>query len=244
MSIARTLAVLVLALPLSLQAETLTLQPAPGQRATEARTVALASGCQLSVKNINGRIRVTGWDREEVQFTGEFIPGSDASQVKVILESGKGSLEIRADHPKGERRKGPVCEMDLKVPHRVAATLANVNGAVELSEVQGETRCSTVNGGIKLAQVSGPLLLKTVNGGIDGRGLTGAIQAKTVNGGITLDGQGLKGQLKASTLNGALSCTAAGASEAKVSKRKLEATLQGGGERIELKTLNGAISVR
>lgn len=241
MVIARTLAVLLLALPLA--ASTLALQPAAGAKATETRTLALASGSRLQVKNVNGRIRVTGWDREEVQFTGEFTPGSDGTQVKVLLEAGSNELVIRGEYPKGERSKGPACDMELKVPRRVAATLGNVNGAVELSEVQGTEACSTVNGRIRVTQVTGAVTLKSVNGDVDGIGLAGPVQGKTVNGAITLSGAALKGRLKASTLNGTLTCAAAGATEVQAGKRKLEATLQGGSDLIELKTLNGAITV-
>ena len=66
------------------------IQPAKAERTTETRTLPLASGSTLKVKNVNGFVRVEAWDRDEVQFTGEFKPSSKDEQVKVVVEAGQG----------------------------------------------------------------------------------------------------------------------------------------------------------
>lgn len=112
------------------------------------------------------------WDRDEVQFTGEFKPSSKDEQVKVVIEAGPRSLEIRGEYPKYTgwgSYQGPQCQMTLKVPRRVAPTLETVNGEIAVSGIQGATRVNTVNGGIRASN------------------LTEILQAKTVNGSITLD---------------------------------------------------------
>lgn len=263
--LAAAAAALILSVPLA--AQTLVVQPAKAEKTTETRTVPLASGSALKVKNVNGFIRVEAWDREEVQFTGEFKPSSRDEQVKVVIEAGKGSLEIRGEYPKrqdGAMYRGPQCQMTLKVPRRVvptlesvngevtltgtrgAANLATVNGGIRATSLEDHLKATTVNGGITLEGVHGGLDLQTVNGGIKGSGLDGqgqGVKAETVNGGIHLQIAGLKGRLKATTLNGGISFNAKGAEQVEVNKRRVTAVFPGGDQGIVLNTVNGGITL-
>lgn len=262
---AAALAALVLWAPLP--AQTQVVQPAKAEKTTETRTVPLAAGSTLKVKNTNGYVRVEAWDREEVQFTGEFKPSSRDEQVKVVIEAGQGSLEIRGEYPKHSgwgMYRGPECQMTLKVPRRVAPTLESVNGEVTLSGTRGAAvlrtvnggiraadleeslKASTVNGAISLERIRGGLSLHTVNGAIKGSGLDGqgqGVQADTVNGAIHLQIAGLKGRLKATTLNGGISFNAKGAEQVAVKKHRVTAIFPGGNQAIDLDTVNGAITL-
>jgi DUF4097 and DUF4098 domain-containing protein YvlB len=269
MALARTLAAAVAAVILCvpLAAQTQVIQPAKAEKTTETRTLPLASGSNLKVKNINGFIRVEAWDREEVQFTGEFKPSSRDEQVKVVVEAAKGSLEIRGEYPKHTgwgSYTGPQCQMTLKVPRRVASTLETVNGEVTIAGTQGRATITTVNGGIRasglveqlkadtvngsitLDQVRGGLALQTVNGSIKGTGLDGqgqGVKAETVNGSIHLQLAGMKGRLRANTVNGGISFNAKGAEQVEVKKHRVTALFPGGDQGIDLDTVNGAITL-
>jgi hypothetical protein len=269
MSFTRSLAAAAVAVILwaPLPAQTQVVQPAKAEKTTETRTVPLAAGSTLKVKNVNGFIHVEAWDREEVQFTGEFKPSSRDEQVKVVIESGKNSLEIRGEYPKHEgwgSYQGPLCQMTLKVPRRVAPSLQTVNGEVTLSGTQGAANLTTVNGGVRateladalkvttvngaitLTQVHGELVVETVNGAIKGTGLDSQgkrLKASTVNGSIHLQAMGLKGQLKANTLHGDITFNAKGAEQVEVKKHSVTAVFPGGGRGIELETVNGAITL-
>jgi hypothetical protein len=263
-SLAATFAVAVLSVSLSAQSQVI--QPAKAERTTEVRTLPLAAGSSLKVANINGFIHLEAWDREEVQFTGEFKPSSRDEQVKVVIEAGKGSMEIRGEYPKhfGESYRGPQCQMTLKVPHRLVPTLETVNGDVVISGIRGRVVISTVNGGIRamdledtlkaetvngsinLDHAKGSLSLKTVNGAIKGSGLDGSgkgIQVGTVNGSIHLQAEGLKGRLQAKTVNGGISFNARGAEQVEVTKHRVTAVFPGSDQAIDLDTVNGSISM-
>ncbi|HEY3271915.1 MAG TPA: hypothetical protein VGJ89_11960 [Geothrix sp.] len=269
MSLIRPFAAAVAAVLLwaPLTAQTQVVQPAKAEKTTETRTVPLAAGSTLKVKNVNGFIHVEAWDREEVQFTGEFKPSSRDEQVKVEIEAGKSGLEIRGVYPKHSgwgSYQGPLCHMTLKVPRRVAPSLQTVNGEVALSGTQGAANLTTVNGGIRatdladalkattvngaitLTQVHGELVLETVNGAIKGTGLDSqgkALKASTVNGSIHLQATGLKGRLKANTLHGGITLNAKGAEQVEVKKHSVTAVFPGGGQGMELETVNGAITL-
>ena len=270
MAIPRPLAAALAAAVLcaTLAAQSQVIQPAKAEKTTETRTLPLAAGSTLKVKNVNGFIRVEAWDREEVQFTGEFKPSSKDEQVKVVVVTGTRSMEIRGEYPKTSgwqwHYRSPECNMTLKVPRRVSPKLDTVNGEVVLSGTQGEAVVSTVNGGvhasgledslkaetvngaITLDQVRGSLSLETVNGAIKGSGLDGqgrGIKAETVNGSIHLQVAGLKGRLKASTVNGGISFNAKGAEQVEVKKHRVTAVFPGSDQGIDLETVNGAIAL-
>lgn len=269
MSLARPFVAAVAALVLSvpLAAQSLVIQPTKAEKSTETRTLPLAAGSTLLVKNINGFIQVEAWDREEVQFTGAFKPSSKDEQVKVEVSSKPGAMEIRGIYPKHTgwgSYQGPQCQMTLKVPRRVLPTLETVNGEVTLTGTQGKAtigtvnggirvtgltdslKAETVNGGIHLDQVTGSLSLQTVNGAIKGSGLDGqgqGVKAETVNGSIHLQLGGMKGRLKASTVNGGISFNAKGAEQVEVKKHRVTAVFPGSEQDIEIETVNGAISL-
>lgn len=269
MLLTRTLFAAVAALLLSvpLAAQSLVIQPAKAETTTETRTLPLVSGATLKVSNVNGYIRMEAWDREEVQFTGEFKPSSKDEQVKVEVESKPGAMSIRGIYPKHTgwgSYQGPQCRMTLKVPRKVLPTLETVNGEVTLSGTQGSASIGTVNGGIRvtdlkdalkaetvngaihLERVTGSLTLQTVNGAIKGSGLDGqgqGVKAETVNGSIHLQLEGMKGRLKASTVNGGISFNAKGAEQVEVKKHRVSAVFPGSDQAIDLGTVNGAITL-
>lgn len=266
MRLARPLAALFLALA-PLAAQTVIVQPAKAEKTTETRTVPLAPGSVLKVKNINGFVKLEAWDKAEVQFTGDFKPSSQDEQVKVVLEASAKGLEIRGEYPKhheGGSYRGPVCQMTLKVPRKVlptvesvngevtlegtqgAATLSTVNGAIHAKRLDEALKAETVNGSITLEQTLGPVELKTVNGAIKGSGLDGGgkgIEASTVNGSIHLQISGIKGRLKASTVNGGISFSAKGADQVEVKKHRVTAVFPGSDQAIELSTVNGSVTL-
>jgi hypothetical protein len=262
------LAALVLCLaPIVASAQTDTIQPAKAEKTTETRLLALKSGSTLSVKNVNGAVTVEAWDREEIEFRGEFKPSSRDEHVTVVIDRTAKGLGIVAKMPKnqdGGSHRGAECRMELKVPRHVLASISTVNGAVSLRGTKGEAsiesvngavsasshneglKAKTVNGAIHVESVKGTLQLKTVNGAIEARGIDAqgnGIEASTVNGQVHLAAAGLKGKLEASTLNGNLSLKAKGAEQVEVTKRRMSAVFQGGTQAISLSTVNGNIIV-
>ena len=269
MSLARPFAAVFAAAILcaSLGAQSQVIQPTQAEKTTETRTLPLASGSTLRVENVNGFVHVEAWDREEVEFTGEFKPSSKDEQVKVVIDAEQGGLKIKGVYPKHVgwgMYRGPQCQMTLKVPRRVSPSLETVNGEIVLQGTQGKANLETVNGSVKatdleeslkaetvngsitLEKVRGSLHLETVNGAIKGSELDGlgkGLKASTVNGSIHLQMAGIKGRLKATTVNGGISFNAKGAEQVEVKKHRVTAVFPGGEQAIDLDTVNGAITL-
>jgi hypothetical protein len=263
------LAAFVLCLaPLAALAQSETLQPSKAEKVTETRTLPLKNGSTLALRNVNGAVSLEAWDREELEFTGEFKPSSRDEHVKVTLERSAKGLEIVGKPPKSQEGRGSFrsaeCRMTLKVPRRILASVSTVNGSVTLQGTQGEIalesvngavaasshsdglKVKTVNGSIRIEAVRGGLKLNTVNGGIEAKGVQtqgGSLEAATVNGQIHIQATGLQGKLDASTVNGSLSLKAKGAEQVEVSKRRMSAVFGGGSQPISLSTVNGSITI-
>jgi hypothetical protein len=197
---------------------------------TETRSERLAFGSKLWVRNRNGAIRVSGWDKEEVALTAE-IRDSDRRRIDLVVRRVGQDLDIEAhqEHPVISFNFGftssPRCDMTLAVPRRLLAHFRTTNGLVSVAGVDGYARCETTNGDILVSHVSGEVQGETTNGSVEARGLKARIKGGTTNGRIVLED--VEGGVDLETTNG------------QVRARNLD----GWGEGIRLESTNGSIDV-
>ena len=201
----------------------------PGTR-TETRTEKLAYGSKLWVKNRNGAIRVTGWDREEVQLSAA-IRDSERRRIELVVERVGADLDIEAhfQQPMISFTFGfaasPKCDLTLSVPRKLMGHFRTTNGTVTETNVDGYARCETTNGDVILRELVGEARAESTNGTVDARGLRARLTAETTNGRIELEN--VEGGIKAETTNGSIHAHG----------------LEGWGEGIHLETTNGAIDL-
>ena len=93
-------ATLVVSAAIPMMAQTTTIQPPTSADVTEKRTFALQSGGSLKVSTINGGVKLTAWDRNEVALTAEFKANSDGDHTRLEVDSKNNSLELVVKHPK------------------------------------------------------------------------------------------------------------------------------------------------
>lgn len=200
----------------------------PTATRTEQRTERLAQGSKLWVRNRNGGIRVTGWDRDEVAFTAQ-IRDSEKRRVEMVFQRKGQDLDIEAVFQQPSWSFGvyisPRCEMTLQVPRRVLAHLRTTNGTVSVAHLEGFARCEATNGGILVSDVRGEVHVDTTNGPIEARNLAARIRGGTTNGRIVLED--VEGGIRLETTNGAIRAR----------------NLNGWGEGIWLESTNGSIEV-
>jgi len=201
-----------------------------GNTRTETRTEKLTFGSKLWVKNRNGAIRVTGWDKEEVALTAE-IRDSDRRKIELIVQRKGADLDIEAffQQPRWTFSIGfvqsPRCEMTLSVPHKLLAHLRTTNGTISVAAVDGYANCETTNGDIRIREVSGEIHAETTNGTIEAVKLRARLKGGTTNGRIILED--VEGGIKMDTTNGSIRAR----------------NLDGWNEGISLETTNGSIEV-
>jgi hypothetical protein len=204
--------------------------PAAAELRTETRTESLAYGAKLWVKNRNGAILVTGWDREELALSAE-IRDSDQRRVELVVQRAGGDLEVETRFQQcmlplpSALAASPRCRMTLSVPRRLLGEFRTTNGPISVTTVQGYVRCETTNGDISLADLAGEAMAETTNGNVEARRLHARIKGGTANGRIDLED--VEGRVQMETTNG------------RITARNLD----GWGEGILLECTNGAIDL-
>jgi hypothetical protein len=136
--------------------------PGPQVSSTDKKVFALNPGAALTIKTMNGSIKIEGWDepRAEVQI----IRKGGSETPAVTMRSDEKSLYIEAP-PDG---RGGQISFEVKLPRELGTvSLNSVNGGITLKDVAGQISVETVNGSINLNDVSGVERARTVNGGID-----------------------------------------------------------------------------
>jgi len=151
----------------------------------------------------------------------------------------------------------------VKVPRNISLDLRTVNrSGIVVTGTSGEFRINNVNGGIEMRDIEGSGSVHTVNGPVKvtfARNPTGATSFKSVNG--TLDvsfRSGLNADLKMKTMNGGMytdfpvSAVPVAASQAEQhngkylyrSNRMTGVRIGSGGAELSFETLNGEVLVR
>ncbi len=124
-------------------------------------------------------------------------------------------------------------------------TLSNVNGPIEMKEVEGSGTVHTVNGGVKVLYArnpTGPTSFKSVNGSLDisfRAGLNADAKMKTMNGGLYTD-------FEVSALPVAAMTTAENRNGKFVwsSRRMTGVRIGRGGPELTFETLNGNVMIK
>ena len=203
--------------------------PGSGNR-TEVRNENLAYGSKLWVKNRNGAIKVTGWDKEEVALTAQ-IKDSPKRKIDLVVTHVGPDLDIEAQFQQPAISfnfgfaSSPRCEMTLNVPRKLLAHFRTTNGQVSVANLEGFARCETTNGDISVRDLKGEALTETTNGNLEAINLKARIKGSTTNGRIHLED--VEGGIDLETTNGGITAR----------------NLDGWGEGIRLESTNGGIEV-
>lgn len=223
------------------------------------QTYPLSATGRVALSNINGSVRISAWDRNEVKVDAVKRASTQERlrEAEINVSASSGAIEIETEYPDYRWRDGERHEN----PASVEYTLTVPRGA-RIEEV------SLVNGGLDIDGVSGPVHASSVNGKVTARGLTGPVNLSVVNGRLeaTLDSVGGSGSVNLSAVNGPLVATIPSDSNATVHAdtvhgsitndfnlpvrvgeyvgRELAGRLGQGGTRVSLNNVNGSIQIK
>jgi len=214
---------------------------------------ALAPDGRFELENVNGRITLRTWTRDEVRIEAERAAVSEAmlEDIEIRIEGEGDEVRVKTRYPRqkgwflgGNRGK---VDYEVTVPRGATVRLKTVNGPVDVEGLHGDIRVESVNGGLDLADLGGEVRASTVNGSIhaDFDRLPGAAHHRfeTVNGGIKVAlPENAGGRLEAKTVNGSIGCDLP-LSETVKKKRRLEGRVGPGNGRFDMGTVNGGIDV-
>lgn len=218
-------------------------------------TRSLVPGQTLTVRNQNGSIDVRAWDRHELAVVavktaqGSFWRDRDAdlSLVEIELSEEADGVTLRTIVPRG--MKNISVRYELRVPGKLNLDLETANGSVSVEDVVGDLELRTTNGKIEAKNVGGRVESETTNGSIDVELTEVAANAdmsfETANGSVTLAlPSDVSANLDAHTTNGSIQSDFPIMVQGKMRRTRVTGEINGGGGRIDLRTVNGSIRIR
>jgi len=217
----------------------------------------LAPGGTLEILNTNGVIDVEAAEGTKVSVTAERIAkaGTDAEAKQAadgieIREAVSGS-SIRLDAKvsiSGLFGGSREVRFHVQAPKGTVLKLSNTNGNIDVRDMTGELQLSTTNGRIRGVNLEGSTRAETTNGVVDldyaAMGNDGII-AETTNGRVVVTvPKTLKARVNARVTNGGITTENLPLDISETSRRRLTATLNGGGPEIRVETTNGGVTIR
>ena len=149
----------------------------------------------VSIENMAGSVKVTGWDKAEVQVRGTLGDGGELS----LGGAGKRThIEVEADH----NPMGIKSDLEVFVPAGSSVDIEGFQATISVTGVTGSVTAETVNGSITQAGAAKHVELQSVNGDVEVSKAAGRIKAEAVNGSVAV--RDCSGDLEASTVNGKL----------------------------------------
>ena len=217
------------------------------------REYEVTEGLKIVLSNVNGYIRIKGYDGNTIKMKAEKKWGLLAPEPKVKVKKEGNVLKIEAKHKKtfGISLGGSSVNFDILVPKTVEVEkVGSVNGRISISNVNGVLRVGNVNGAIELENVE-VSKVGNVNGPIKAvlKAVRNDVKISTVNGSIKiLLPKNIDAEILASTTNGRIS--AEGFENVKTSlagtfgPKSFSAQLGSGKYSVKLSTVNGSIEIR
>ena len=180
-----------------------------GAESQETLHLARASRSKLTINNANGRTRVQGEERDDIEviaFKRARAESTDAAQRMVedirihASDSGEG-LEIDVEIPSKWNRHG-TANLDIRVPHDLAVSVTSANGKVCLRGMRAAVHAKSSNGAVSIEDVVGDIEVYTSNAKCCFGQTRGSLRARSSNGKVELVDHA--GSVDASTSNGVI----------------------------------------
>ena len=237
------------------------------QESSFEKSYKFSPGGKLRLKNMNGPIYITAWNKEEVRISAQKRIRASTQQmadkaikrVKIKVDYHNRDMKISCTHPysgKGKsfsgflagRNVGVKITYNLNVPKDIELRAETMNGNIEIKGVSGKSFINTMNGRLIINDTKGSLEADTMNGRIEAEILQASfkdeIDLKTMNGGIKLYlPEDIRANIRATTANGRISSDFAVLLKGSSSRKRLRGEINGGGAEISLETMNGSIKI-
>lgn len=221
---------------------------------TVKNDAAFSPGGYVNIKNINGKVTVRGWDKNEIKLVA-VKKGSDdqLGDWKILFDVDGDQANIEVQRP-AKRKKGwfggyknnVSIKMELWVPREVALVARTTNGGLNVEGIQGRLDAQTTNGKVSISGISGSIDARTTNGSVVAELVEhngDDMNFRTTNGSIKLKAPAsLAADFSAKTTNGSIK-SGLPMDVSDKSRKRLEGSLNGGGAQVTMKTTNGSISI-
>lgn len=160
-------------------------------------TYPITSNGRIELDNINGDVRISSWDRNEVKV--DAVKYADTKEkldeAKIEVEAGNDYVSIQTKYPDhdnhwGSHNNPASVEYTLTVPRTSRLDeIKLINGSLNVAGVSGEVHASCINGRLEALDLAGRAELSTINGRLVARFAqlaSQSVELKSVNGSLDL----------------------------------------------------------
>jgi hypothetical protein len=196
----------------------------------ELLTFASPESGTLRLNNPNGRTRIIGGQREDIELVATKSARAESAeaarelidQIRIVHHQAHDALELEVEVPRRWNRRG-YANLELHVPRDLDLEVTASNGKVAVAGIRGAVGARSTNGSVCIDDVVGDVEASTTNAKVICTCTCGRLLARSSNGKIELDDH--RGSVDASTSNGLI-------------RASLDEIGQGG---VQLATSNGRI---
>lgn len=198
--------------------------PLAGQTVSidETRTLSPDASVELSV--VSHSLVVEGWDRDEVQVTGEY--DSEYEDFEVGGGARSFHLEIRPKRglfDSGRQDRDGSAELVVRLPRGVRLEAETVSGSVTIGGLGGVVSASAVSGTVEVEGDLRSASLEAVSGSVTYRGdASSSVRLESVSGRVEFEGAAESAQLE--SVSGTV-------------------RMEGGAERIDATSVSGGLEL-
>lgn len=152
----------------------------------------------ITVENLSGSVKVTGWDRSEIRVSGSL--GDDTEGLTVAGSSSDWEIEVEIPDGRWGGRRDVSSELEIWVPRGAEVEVETVSASIRVRDVDGRLDLESVSGAIDASGGGREVELETVSGAIDFSGSDANVVAESVSGRIQL--RGVAGRIEVSSVSG------------------------------------------
>ena len=210
----------------------------------------------VNIEAINGEVMVTGHrDVDIVAVTAHLIVGSDSQadadrhidDLEIMVTDSANEILIQTVQPKNTGGREYHVEYDIIVPSDFTVTTTQVNGSIDIVDIENSVDVWNTNGDVLLSDIVGGVTADVVNGSIAATvtlPVHEAVDMITENGSIELRiPSSTSAVIGAAVVNGIVHTTNLVFSDLVQTSHSLTGTLENGEGVIELRAGNGNINV-
>lgn len=168
-------------------------------------------GGALRFENANGKTRVIGEDRDDVEVHFRKVARAESQEaaralvdaMRLDAREEAGVLVMGFEIPGRWNRRG-WADVEVHAPRGLRIDVVAANGRVCVAGLRSAVRCKSSNGTIRIEDVVGDIAVSTSNAKVKTSCTCGRLRARSSNGKIELEDH--RGSVDASTSNGMIHC--------------------------------------
>lgn len=154
---------------------------------------------RIFIDNQRGDVRIEGWDKSQLQITGELDDKAQGYRLEVAGDRIEFIVKMPRNNNNGWN-SGDGSQLVIYMPNSSELEFTGVNATISAKNLIAGADIDVVNGDINLQNISGNITVDTVNGDVSAIGLKGDIRYETVNGEI--NDKDSQGTLRFTAVNG------------------------------------------